>query len=200
MTTNTQQLPQAWLDVQAERRRQVEVENWSTEHDDRHPAGELAAAGSAYALYASDELCPTSRGRVDYGSLAPFMWPFNIAWWKRSAPRRALVKAAALILAEIERLDRTATPAQEGDLAQAETGLAREQAALTAKVAKAFPIGTTVVVVDGAGRRTPCIVKYHCTGGSAGEMRCLPVNNRDRHRSMRSVHWTQIEREGNDHA
>ncbi|MEW3606546.1 hypothetical protein QOZ08_34310, partial [Pseudomonas aeruginosa] len=29
-------VPQAWLDVQAERRRQVEAEGWTPEHDDGH--------------------------------------------------------------------------------------------------------------------------------------------------------------------
>ncbi|MDY1450876.1 hypothetical protein SOK13_34390, partial [Pseudomonas aeruginosa] len=34
-------VPQAWLDVQAERRRQVEAEGWTPEHDDLYCAAEL---------------------------------------------------------------------------------------------------------------------------------------------------------------
>ncbi|MFU3636029.1 hypothetical protein ACM7I5_10815 [Pseudomonas aeruginosa] len=38
------QMPQAWLDVQAERKRQVEVEGWTPEHDDAHSHGQMARA------------------------------------------------------------------------------------------------------------------------------------------------------------
>jgi hypothetical protein len=34
------------------------------------------------------------------------IWPWDRKWWKPTDRRRDLVKAAALILAEIERLDR----------------------------------------------------------------------------------------------
>ena len=114
------EVPQAWLDVQTERRRQVEAEGWTPEHDDEHDSGELAAAGAAYALHAADHLNPYSQG--DGGDEAPSCWPWHDgiagrgegpektepAWWKPSTPRRDLVKACALALAEIERLDRAA--------------------------------------------------------------------------------------------
>lgn len=110
MTMTAQSMSQAWLDVLAERYRQVDVEGWTPSHDNEHPGGDLAAAASAYSLYASDELNPKSLGDCEYDQVAPFMWPFHIKWWKPTTPRRALVKSAALILAEIERLDRTAAP------------------------------------------------------------------------------------------
>ncbi|MDI2706925.1 hypothetical protein QJ517_24970 [Pseudomonas aeruginosa] len=111
-------VPQAWLDVQAERRRQITAEGWTPEHDDEHDSGELAAAGAAYALHAADHLNPYSQG--DGGDEAPSCWPWHDgiagrgegpektepAWWKPSTPRRDLVKACALALAEIEHLDR----------------------------------------------------------------------------------------------
>ncbi|HBN9555356.1 TPA: hypothetical protein L3900_002577 [Pseudomonas aeruginosa] len=114
------EVPQAWLDVQAERRRQITAEGWTPEHDDEHDSGELAAAGAAYALHAADHLNPYSQG--DGGDEAPSCWPWHDgiagrgegpektepAWWKPSTPRRDLVKACALALAEIERLDRAA--------------------------------------------------------------------------------------------
>ncbi|MGU1073095.1 hypothetical protein ACSENY_01055 [Pseudomonas aeruginosa] len=90
------QVPQAWLDVQAERRRQVEVEGWTPEHDDEHDNGEMALAAASYAAYAHIELS---------GDL-PFCWPWDQQWWKPTTTRRDLVKACALGLAEIERLDR----------------------------------------------------------------------------------------------
>lgn len=92
---------QAVLDVAAERRRQIEAKGWTPEHDDEHVAGELATAGASYALVA-----------VGYGLLALRTWPWP-AGLKPTTPRRDLVKAGALILAEIERLDRM-TERQEG--------------------------------------------------------------------------------------
>lgn len=84
-------VPKAWLDVQAERRRQVEAEGWTPEHDDLYCAAELPRAAAAYILNgANDE--------------APAIWPFSAKWWKPSTARRDMVKACALALAEIERL------------------------------------------------------------------------------------------------
>lgn len=99
-------------DVLAERRRQIEVEGWTPEHDDEHDAGALALAAAAYALDAGDKSHPCSQGARG-GEVPPF-WPWmhrsgrhrEARWWKPSTPRRNLVKAGALILAEIERLDR----------------------------------------------------------------------------------------------
>lgn len=101
---------EAERDVLAERRRQIEVEGWTSEHDDQeHDTGDLAAAASAYALHAADMLNPYSQG--DGRDLIPDFWPFSKKWWKPSVPRRDLVKAGALIIAEIERLDRAALKA-----------------------------------------------------------------------------------------
>ncbi|MFU4579763.1 LysM peptidoglycan-binding domain-containing protein [Pseudomonas aeruginosa] len=96
-------IPQAWLDVQAERRRQVEAEGWTPEHDDEHNGGELADAAACYALWA---------GGINPGNWREF-WPWAPEWLKHSEPRRMLVKAAALILAEIQRLDRAAAAGKE---------------------------------------------------------------------------------------
>ncbi len=94
-------VPQAWLDVQAERRRQITAEGWTPEHDDLYCAAELPRAAAAYILNgANDE--------------APAIWPFSAKWWKPSTARRDMVKACALALAEIERLDRAA-PGKEGN-------------------------------------------------------------------------------------
>ncbi len=87
---------QAAADVLAERRRQVTAEGWTSEHDDEHDSGQLAIAAATYALR-------SARFRFDIQSE---IWPWSFEWWKPSDPRRNLVKAAALILAEIERLDR----------------------------------------------------------------------------------------------
>lgn len=82
-------------DVLAERRRQVTVEGWTPDHDDEHANSKLAMAGACYATTAV-------LGNVS----APMGWPWTDAWFKPTTPRRNLVKAGALILAAIERLDR----------------------------------------------------------------------------------------------
>ncbi|ENT6112723.1 hypothetical protein [Pseudomonas aeruginosa] len=95
------EVPQAWLDVQAERRRQITAEGWTPEHDDLYCAAELPRAAAAYILNgANDE--------------APAIWPFSAKWWKPRDARSNYVRASALILAEIERLDRAA-PGKEGN-------------------------------------------------------------------------------------
>lgn len=90
-------------DLLGERVRQVEAEGWSPAHDDReHGDGELARAASCYALAAGcgDEWRAEARTR------APRAWPWLLKWWKPRDRRRDLVRAGALILAELERLDR----------------------------------------------------------------------------------------------
>ncbi|HHM4457037.1 TPA: hypothetical protein ACRMJ8_000112 [Pseudomonas aeruginosa] len=97
------EVPQAWLDVQAERKRQVEVEGWTPEHDDAHSHGQIARAAACYALAGSS--APNDGTAALLVSLA---WPWDEQWWKPSTARRDMVKACALALAEIERLDRAA--------------------------------------------------------------------------------------------
>ena len=94
----------AVADVVSERKRQIEREGWTDEHDDSHDAGEMAAAGAAYAINAADQLHPMSQG--DGGNEQPVCWPWAPEWWKTKTPRRDLVRAAALLIAEIERIDR----------------------------------------------------------------------------------------------
>ncbi|HIE3878010.1 TPA: hypothetical protein ACXNGW_005609, partial [Pseudomonas aeruginosa] len=97
------EVPQAWLDVQAERRRQITAEGWTPEHDDEHDNGEMARAAACYALAGSS--APSDGTAALLVSLA---WPWDEQWWKPSTARRDMVKACALGLAEIERLDRVA--------------------------------------------------------------------------------------------
>lgn len=92
-------------EIVAERRRQIEVEGWTPAHDDKHDNGEMAYAAGCYAMNASP---PRFADGV-----VPICWPWSREWWKPSQPRRDLVKAAALIVAEIERLDRASAPPPE---------------------------------------------------------------------------------------
>ena len=81
------------LDISAERLRQHREEGWTEDHDDKHDAGELADAAACYALGKPWEIVKQ-------------LWPWQMNWWKPTDKRRNLVKAGALIVAEIERLDR----------------------------------------------------------------------------------------------
>lgn len=96
-------VPQAWIDVLAERRRQVEAEGWTPEHDDEHADGQMAQAAGCYALHAGGIGTDWPDGRQNGAAL---FWPWDKDSWKPTTPRRDLVKACALALAEIERLDR----------------------------------------------------------------------------------------------
>jgi hypothetical protein len=83
--------------IVAERRRQVEAECYDSEHDDRHRHGELARAGAAYALNAAS-------GGLEGNP--PAFWPWGAGYWNPKDVRRDLIRAGALILAELERLER----------------------------------------------------------------------------------------------
>lgn len=90
--------------IAAERKRHVQVEGWTAQHDDQHVRGELAAAGASYA----DIACKQARGvKVVFknAKLSSIHWPWHRDWWKPSSdPIRNLEKAGALIAAEIDRL------------------------------------------------------------------------------------------------
>ena len=87
--------------IAEERQRQIEVEGCTTEHDDSHGDGSLAMAASCYAVPSSLREYPTLATH-------PELWPWDTRWWKPTPNDRIreLVKAGALIAAEIERLQR----------------------------------------------------------------------------------------------
>lgn len=70
--------------------------------------------------------------------------------------------------------------------------------ALSEKMRQIFREGATEIVVDGAGRRMPVEVRFIGRGSEAGYLRVMPINGKRTRRSMRSVHWTQIDREADD--
>lgn len=81
--------------IAAERQRQIDVERWTPEHDAEHWDSELALAAVCYALplYAR-------------GGIVEQLWPWHPDWLKQTPGDRVreLVKAGALIAAEIDRL------------------------------------------------------------------------------------------------
>lgn len=102
MTTSSREQPTGADLIAAERRRQIEAEGWTPEHDDEHDGCELTQAAVAYAFQAVDQV----NGACWPDEIGLF-WPWDRSWWKSSDdPIRNLVKAGALIAAEIDRLKR----------------------------------------------------------------------------------------------
>lgn len=91
--------------IVAERRRQIEVEGWTTEHDDEHTAAELALAASSYTLFSAHRRL-TGLINMDLGVIAHKLWPWDKDWFKPKDTRRDLVRAGALIVAELDKLER----------------------------------------------------------------------------------------------
>lgn len=103
--------------VAAERIRQVRTEGHTREHDDSHVGGELMAAAACYlsaamCITAPDD--PRAAPATYEPPVVPY-WPWEPEAYKPSMSDavRNLVKAGALIVAEIERLQRA--PASTGD-------------------------------------------------------------------------------------
>lgn len=94
-------LTTAVSDVLAERQRQQLEKGFSAEQDDTYTCGELAAAALSYIE------------PMEASSYWPVDWHDDS--FKPSDERRNLVKAAALLLAEIERIDRAAGIAVKGE-------------------------------------------------------------------------------------
>lgn len=86
-----------------ERKRQIEVEGFTPDHDFSQygQKGELAVAAASYAV-AED-----MRDAYKDDSIPPF-WPWNDDWWKPTPDNRPreLEKAGALIAADFDRLTR----------------------------------------------------------------------------------------------
>jgi hypothetical protein len=75
-----------------ERRRQIEVEGWTSDHDDNHESGEIGRAGACYetaALHDNPKISHT--------------WPWATEWWKPKDKLKNLTRAGALFLAESEK-------------------------------------------------------------------------------------------------
>lgn len=96
---------QAVIDVVSERQRQ-RVKGWDECHDDGYIDGVLALGGAAYAISGSG-----MNGVGTYLRRAKNLWPFPLESFKPlgNANRRIdLVRGAAMIIAEIDKIDRAA--------------------------------------------------------------------------------------------
>jgi hypothetical protein len=96
----------AELAVLHERDRQIEKEGFSSERDDGYVKRELAMAAASYAWIAGFD--DDFRKQYPARRAPDVWWPWGKDWWKPKDHRSDLVRAAALIIAEIERIDRSA--------------------------------------------------------------------------------------------
>lgn len=87
-------------EIAAERERQIEQKGWSLEHDDEHKLGELGCAAIPFIQANIPELLGLTDEELQV------FWPFTSPFKPDRNPRRNLVKAAALLVAELERIDR----------------------------------------------------------------------------------------------
>lgn len=78
--------------IAEERKRQIDVEVWTAQHDDDHQHGELVKRAAALAVSHTDAIVMDDGERV-------------LPWKEHLAPR-SLIIAGALIAAEIDRLQR----------------------------------------------------------------------------------------------
>ena len=99
-------------EIAAERKRQIEQEGWTTTHDDEHEEGVLARAGACYALLSTQIGREAIYTHGKWQDILDLYWPWSREWWKPKDRRRDLIRAAALIVAEIERMDRLSPKAQ----------------------------------------------------------------------------------------
>lgn len=75
--------------VVAERRRQIEGEGFTTQHDDSLSLGDMALAAACYA-----------ENSAHPREFRPGQWLWDSDWWKPSTPERDRCKAMALLIAE----------------------------------------------------------------------------------------------------
>ena len=111
--------------IAAERQRQIDKEGWTAEHDDEHERGELASMAVCYASPYRPYVLGKQGDNIYFKDAYPPSW--DSCWDKRKRhefgdgivienkslpPKqriRNLVKAGALIAAEIDRLQRLGT-------------------------------------------------------------------------------------------
>lgn len=113
--------------VAIERSRQIREEKWDGAHDAQHEKGELVAAAIAYAasgakietkvkIYTEPRCQCGARGMADCTCVMQVgdqkwvhPWPWEKKWFKPKDALRDLIRAGALIVAEIDRMIRQDT-------------------------------------------------------------------------------------------
>ena len=90
--------------ITEERLRQIQVEGFTLEHDYHYTDRQLAKAAACYIIaYFHYQV-----GKIIFAEFIRFTWPWDWKWFKPKTPhgdpKRDLVRAGALVAAEIDRL------------------------------------------------------------------------------------------------
>ncbi|ELN0683012.1 hypothetical protein RY654_003282 [Escherichia coli] len=152
----------AIFDVAEERARQVFGEDFDYKRDDAYVKGELVDAALSYAMNATHPIASVA---------VPYLWPWNREWFKPTDRRRDLVKSAALLVAEIERLDRMPTdllPVNQATIKQPSSNSAPDPlwwfSWYTSPGADGVPVGATL------GRElSDKVFGYWCSGSDMAD-------------------------------
>lgn len=100
--------------IAEERKRQIEVEGYTQQHDSEHTASEIIAAAQAYLESAklhllSESFDPSSSWHKTnepfYWNNVKDLWPWDEKSFKPTTAVRDFVKAGALIAAIVDRLN-----------------------------------------------------------------------------------------------
>lgn len=97
--------------IAAERERQLQAEGFTRNGDQQYRRGELAKAATAYAQLAAMDLEAGTRNHIAWREPAA-VWPWAPEWWKPVDARHDLVRAGALIAAQIDLIDSHAAGGQ----------------------------------------------------------------------------------------
>lgn len=95
--------------IAQERTRQVVTEAMTAQGDAGYRRGQLAYAALAYLQLSAMELRDGGRAHIATAS-PPACWPWDASWWKPRDVRRDLVRAGALIAAQLDAIDQQAKP------------------------------------------------------------------------------------------
>jgi hypothetical protein len=89
--------------IAEERKRQIETLGYNPRQDDGYEHDELVRAAVAYASYQRPGI-----------TLPDSLWPWHLDWWKPRDQKANLVRAGALIAAELDRLLRAEAATDTG--------------------------------------------------------------------------------------
>ena len=92
------------LDVAIERSRQITEKGYDQTHDDAHKDGQLTDAAKCYIAVAVAQQREKENRGINLSELAG--WPFEEPLKQKPTPRENLKIAAALLIAEYDRLGR----------------------------------------------------------------------------------------------
>lgn len=103
----------AGLDILGERARQRRREGYDDSHDDQLDDWSLASAAMAFI---EDARLRSTSGGKGFDDTVPATWPWGKEAWKPKQVRQSLVVAAAMIVAEIDKLDRAVERIKDAEM------------------------------------------------------------------------------------